>query len=68
MNRTPLMHAVADNKSVLLKEKGNRIEIVKMLLEAGADINARDVSRKTALGYAHQDEVRALLVANGGVE
>jgi ankyrin repeat protein len=62
--RTPLMHAV-------LAERPNP-EIIRLLAERGADLNAADKGGWTALHFAGQDQkaeaVRALLEAGAAVD
>jgi ankyrin repeat protein len=46
-----------------------QLEMARLLLAAGADINARNVNKQTPLGWAVQykkPEVAALLVSFGG--
>ena len=45
-------------------EKGN-IEAVKQHLAAGADVNVRDMIRRTPLHYVANKEIAELLIANG---
>ena len=47
-------------------ERSISLEIVRLLLEAGADVNARDVTENTALlEYAQDEEVTKLLIDYG---
>jgi len=58
--RTPLMHA----------GKKGRVEVVKLLLEHGADVKARDMDQKTALHFSAEqggrsEEIIQLLLERG---
>nr|MBO6295302.1 ankyrin repeat domain-containing protein [Schwartzia sp. (in: firmicutes)] len=53
---TPLMHAASNNK---------HSEIIKMLLDAGADLNARDKNGNPPLMYSDGPETFRLLVNDG---
>lgn len=56
-DKSPLMYATSTGK----------IEIVKLLLENGADINLKDKEGRTALSFAKEPEVAKLLMAKGAI-
>jgi ankyrin repeat protein len=47
---------------------GGKIEIVKILIDAGADVNAKDNDGCTALWWALDEETARILRAAGGIE
>ncbi|MGC8923596.1 MAG: ankyrin repeat domain-containing protein [Candidatus Micrarchaeia archaeon] len=59
----------ATNKALMYAARDGRTEIVKLLLEKGADVNAKDILGLTALRYAaengHKDVVELLKKAGG---
>ena len=46
---------------------GSTMDAVKLLLNAGADVNALDEDGKSPLDYARKPMIRALIIARGGV-
>ena len=51
-----------DGETALMVAAGKgRIDAVKALIEAGADVNAKNSEGKTALDVAKSDEVKAIL-------
>ena len=52
---TPLMRATFDD----------RLELVKLLVSRGAEVDKKAYDKKTALGYAKSKEVAAFLCDNG---
>lgn len=53
-----------DLTPLLVAAKKNNIEIVKLLIEKGADLNAKDRDNKSAAEMTESDEIRALLSNN----
>ena len=45
--------------------KNNKLEIIKLLIENGADVNTRDEDGKTPLHYVNNVEIAKLLIENG---
>ena len=45
----------------------SNVEQAKVLLDAGADVNARDNHDKTPLHYAKNEEIKKFLIMKGGV-
>ena len=43
----------------------DNMEVMKLLLENGADVNARDKDERTALMFAKNAEMAKLLLENG---
>jgi ankyrin repeat protein len=62
--------------SLMWASKNGHINIVEMLINKGADLNLRSNDKqyygygydKTALGEARNDEIRKMLIDNGGIE
>ena len=53
---TPLHYAVLNNK----------IEMTKILLTHGANVNAKNIFDMTPLNYSINDELSSILILNGG--
>jgi ankyrin repeat protein len=66
---TALMEAVEASDYRNISAEGiDRIEVVHMLLAAGANANARDIKGKTPLMLCGQDPARALLLLKAGAD
>ena len=59
--RTPLHYAAVSTNS-----PDAVVEICKLFVEAGVDVNIRDVHGKSALAYTYIDDVVDILVQHGG--
>jgi ankyrin repeat protein len=67
--QTPLHFTVME--AIKQGEQWDSMEVAKVLLEAGADVNARDASQNTPLHYAalhgHTTVAKLLLEAGGDI-
>jgi ankyrin repeat protein len=67
--RTALMEAVAAFDYQNIPAEGiDRIEVLHMLLAAGANANARDIEGKTPLMLCGEDPARALILLKAGAD
>jgi hypothetical protein len=70
--RYPLARNYADGMTALLyASKWNNLEIVKMLIENGADMNVREINGNTALALAQANgnkEISNFLIEHGAIE
>ncbi|MBI4042550.1 MAG: ankyrin repeat domain-containing protein [Deltaproteobacteria bacterium] len=62
--KTPLMYMVINYEVVRYAQ----LDLIRLLLAKGADVNARDKYGETALAKARNAEVREVLIEAGGVE
>lgn len=62
---TPLHLAAGPSYTYLGKEAGKRMEACRVLIEAGADVHARDRHGNTSLMYARTEDVCRYLVECG---
>ena len=66
--RTALMEAVFPGDYDSLEEGSDRAEVVRLLLAAGADVNARDAQGNTALLFCHRNVELASLLLHAGAD
>jgi ankyrin repeat protein len=65
---TALMHAVARSPETSPGEGIDRVEVIRLLLAAGADVNARDIEGNTALIICGYNAGQALLLLQAGAD
>jgi ankyrin repeat protein len=61
LNRTALMHAVSGSKA------SENLDVIKQLTMYGADPNIVDDTGRSALDYAHDDDVKTYLIGVGAL-
>ena len=66
--RTALMEAVSFDDPQPAREGIDRVEVVHLLLAAGADVNARDKAGNTALILCRDNPQQALLLLQAGAD
>ena len=66
--RTALMEAVSADDYDVPPEDVNRVEVARLLLDAGADVNARDKEGNTALILACDNPEQVLLLLQAGAD
>ena len=60
-------HQISGRTALICEAGYGHTEIVKLLIEKGADVNAKDSNGKTVLDFAKTDEMKELLRKHGAL-